>query len=325
MRKGLLIYNSLSGSQAVPKALDDLLAYGVKRGLLLMPARLTGNAELQEFLLDLIREPWVEFVIACGGDGTLGGIAQLILENRPELPMGIIPAGTCNDFAESLHLPADPFDCLDVVADGFSLGLDVGRVNGERIFLSTCAAGMFVNISFTTSSQLKKSLGPLAYYFSALGELHKISSFPLRIETESEVIEDDFLLFLLINGSQAAGFAKLYSKARMHDGLMDLLLIRDVPRFELPNLLIELLNRESGDGKFFRHIRASRFSFTTTADLLTTQDGERGLPLPLSVEVLPCALKVFIRDPESQPPAPRRLPPEVVGLNMFRGNEFRER
>ena len=62
-----------------------------------------------------------------------------------------------------------------------------------------------------------------------------------------------------------------------------------------------------------------------TADLLTTQDGERGLPLPLSVEVLPCALKVFIRDPESQPPALRRLPPEVVGLNMFRGNEFRER
>lgn len=316
MRKGLLLYNPYSGAQNVPKYLDDLLAYGLKRGLLLVPLRLDGAPEAQDFLIKLLQEPWVEFVIASGGDGTLGGVARLLLRERPQLPMGIIPSGTCNDFAESLHLPTAPFDCLDIIAEGFSVGLDVGLVNGERIFLSTCAAGMFVNISFNTSSQLKKSLGPLAYYFSALGELHKIRSFPLRIETESEVIQDDFLLFLLINGSQAAGFAKLYSKARMHDGLMDLLLIRNVPRFELPNLLIELLNRESGDGKFFKHIRAAHFKLTTEAELMTTQDGERGLPLPLDIQVLPSALKVYIRDPET--PGARRLPPEAQSLELFR-------
>ncbi len=319
MRKGLLIYNPLSGAQSVPKGLDDLMAYAMKKDLLLTPLRLNDAPDFQQFMVQLLREPWVEFVIASGGDGTLSSIAQLILENRPELPMGIIPAGTCNDFAESLYLPADPFDCLDVVAENNCLGLDVGRVNGERIFLSTCAAGVFVNTSFTTNSQLKKSLGPLAYYFSALGELHNVRAFPLRIETETEVIEDDFLLFLLINGSQAAGFSKLYPKALMSDGLMDLLLIRNVPRFELPNLLIELVNRESGDGKFFRHIRAGHFRFTTTANLLTTQDGERGLPLPLEVEVLATALKVFIRDPEASGRRLKKNRPEIMDYSLFQG------
>jgi YegS/Rv2252/BmrU family lipid kinase len=210
--------------------------------------------------------------------------------------MGIIPAGTCNDFAESLFLPSDEWDCINVVAENDIAALDVGRVNGKHIFLSSCAAGMFVNISYTTSSQLKKSLGPLAYYFSALGEIPHIRSFPLRIETDEDVIEDDFLLFLLVNGSQAAGLANLYPKARMRDGLMDLLLIRDVPPIDFPSLLIEIINRESDDeGRWLKRLRSRYFRFTSDQPILTTQDGEEGQPLPLEVEVLPSALNVYIR------------------------------
>jgi diacylglycerol kinase family enzyme len=172
----------------------------------------------------------------------------------------------------------------------------VGRVNGKRIFLSTCAAGMFVDISYSVSNQLKKALGPLAYYFSALGELPNIRSFPLRVETEAEVIEDDFLLFLLLNGSHAAGLPNLFSKAQMTDGFMDLLLIRDVPPTDLPNLLLEIFNRESTDnGRFFRSLRARSFRLTSPQPILTTQDGEEGLPLPLEVEVIKQSLSVFVR------------------------------
>jgi YegS/Rv2252/BmrU family lipid kinase len=295
MRTGLLIYNPNSGNRMVPKMLDDLAAQGLTKGLSLLPFRLDTGPENRALLTQLIQAPWLEFVIVSGGDGTLGAIAQLILDHRPQLPMGIIPSGTCNDFAESLRLPHDEWECINTVAANHTTALDVGRVNGGKIFLSTCAAGMFVNISFSTSGLLKKNLGPLAYYFSALGELPNIRSFPLRIETESEVVEDEFLLFLLVNGSQAAGLANLYSKARMRDGYMDLLLIRNVPSIDLPYLLVELLNRESNaDGRWFRHLRAKTFNFSSSQTLYTTQDGEEGLPLPLRVEVLNQALNVFI-------------------------------
>ena len=299
MRSGLLVYNPVSGSQMIPDILDDVLAYGLDRGLFLVPFRLDISPEARTLLTQIIRSPWLDFILVSGGDGTLSMIAQDILTQRPTLPMGIIPSGTCNDFAESLHLPQDIWDCINVVAENDLVALDVGQVNGRHIFLSTCAAGAFINISYSISSILKKSLGPMAYYFSALGELPNIRAFPLRIETESEVLEDQFFLFLLINGTHAAGLANLYSKARMRDGYMDLLLIRDVPPIELPNLLVELINRESTeDGRWFKRMKARRFRFDCPQDIQTTQDGEEGLPLPLDVEVLPRALNVYIRREE---------------------------
>jgi len=280
----------------MPKMLDDMLAYGLDRGLLLVPFRIQQSAENQALLSQLVAESWVEYVIVSGGDGTLSTVAQIIMSDRPTLPMGIIPSGTCNDFAESLRMPGNERACIDIVAENQPVSYDVGRVNGERIFLSTCAAGVFVNISYSVSGVLKKSLGPLAYYFSALGELPHIRPFSLRIETESETIDDEFLLFLLINGSHAAGLANLYPKAQMRDGFMDLLLIRNVPPVDLPYLLGEIINRKrSEDGRWFRRLKAKRFKFSGSQGIQTTQDGEEGLPLPLDVEVVKQSLSVFVR------------------------------
>ena len=296
MRTGLLLYNPISGAQSIPKILDELVAYGQDSGLALIPFRLQLSPDNHTLLTQLIRSSWIDFVIASGGDGTLGAVAQMLLSYRPEMPLGVIPSGTCNDFALSLRLPQDIWDCINVVAENHTASFDVGRVNGERIFLSSCAAGMFVNISYSISSQLKKALGPIAYYFSALGELPRIRSFPLRVETESDVIEDDFLLFLLLNGSQAAGLANLNSNARMRDGNMELLLIKAVPTIDLPYLFAELLSGASNDETRWLHrLRARHFTFASPQTLITTQDGEEGLPLPLDVEVLKQALTVFVR------------------------------
>lgn len=294
MRKGLLIYNPRSGQRLIGQQLDSLLEYALSQDLYLLPVRLEFGGSSDEVLREMLMLPWVELVVVSGGDGTLSAIAQEILNLRPEMPMGIIPSGTCNDFAESLRLPQDERDCIDVVAEGNSMALDVGRVNGEKLFLSTCAAGMFVSVSFKTNSELKKGLGPLAYYFQALGELTKIRSFPMRIETESEVFEDEVFLFLILNGKQAAGFPNMYAKARMHDGLMDMIIIRKCPPLETGMLLFELLNRDHLDGKWIKHIQAQRFHISSSEKVVTTLDGEKGMDLPFNIEVLPQALSVFV-------------------------------
>jgi diacylglycerol kinase (ATP) len=296
MKNGLLIYNPRSGNHTMLPRLDEILGHAQKKGLLLLPVRLESSLESKQLLRTLLVAPWLDLVIACGGDGTLSSVAELILELRPDLPMGIIPCGTCNDFAENLRLPLDELDCIDVVAENYILKMDVGQVNGERIFLSTCAAGMFVNVSFETNSQMKKSLGPLAYYFQALGELAHIRSFPMRIETETEVIEDDIFLFLLLNGSQAAGFANLFTKARMHDGLMDMIIIRKCPKLETALLLFELLNRHDEDGKWLRHVQGRQFKISSSQAVETTLDGEQGLPLPFDIKVIHQGLNVFVSE-----------------------------
>jgi YegS/Rv2252/BmrU family lipid kinase len=294
VKKGLLIYNPRSGSNTLMQRLEVVLSYAYKKGILLLPLRLDSDVESKTLMLELLQAPWLDLVIASGGDGTLSYVAQLILQYRPELPMGIMPSGTCNDFAENLRLPLDECDCLDVIAEDNCIKLDVGQVNDNQIFLSTCAAGMFVNVSFQTNSELKKSLGPLAYYFQALGEMAHIRSFPMHIETENETFDDDIFLFLILNGSQAAGFANLFSKARMHDGLMDMIIIRKCPKLETAMLLFELLNRNVDEGKWLRHIQAREFRISSSAPVQTTLDGEEGLPLPFDIKVLHKGINVFV-------------------------------
>ena len=301
MRSGIFVYNPVSGNQMVSGSLDAILNQAFERGLLLVPFRLYPAPENKALLTQLLLAPWVEFIIAAGGDGTLNAIAQEILTTRPGLPMGIIPTGTCNDFAESLHLPLSIRDCLAVVADGYTESLDVGWVNGEKVFLCTCAAGVFVKTTYSVSSTLKRNLGALAYYFSALGELATVRSFPLTIETETETVSDNFLLFLLLNGTQAGGLPNLLSNAMMRDGYIDLLLIRDVPPIELPVFFREVINRENiDDGRWIKRMKGKRFRFDGPADVATTLDGEEGLPLPIEVEVLPRALTVYVNKPNYQ-------------------------
>jgi len=111
---------------------------------------------------DLLTEGSYKFVISSGGDGTLNFICNIIMKNNLSVPMGIIPAGTCNDFASILNIPTSVEECVDIILKGRTVDVDVGVVDDS--FLSSCAGGVFVDVSFST----EKNLGALAYYLKAL-------------------------------------------------------------------------------------------------------------------------------------------------------------
>jgi len=294
MRRALLIYNPFSGQRVINDNLGALVDKALSLNVNLIPMRISNDSEDMDFICQLIKEPSIEFVIVSGGDGSVSNISKLILDTRPDLPIGVIPGGTANDFCHSIDMPDSPFDALEIVINGSVHELDVGLVNNKRLFMSSCAAGMFVNSSFSTSNELKKSIGPLAYYFTGLGEIPKIKPFDLKVTYDNGVIEGKYLLYLLINGRQAAGMKRLYTKAELSDGMMDLLLIKNVPPIELPYLLKDLINREEiSEGKYFQHILSSKFVIESDSGILTTQDGEEGLNMPLNIEVLHKALKVL--------------------------------
>ena len=66
-----------------------------------------------------------------------------------------------------------------------------------------------------------KTFGPFAYYLKALGEVRSLKSFRMKFETDAEIIEEEILLFFILNGVQAGGFNNLIKDADYSDGLMD--------------------------------------------------------------------------------------------------------
>ncbi len=292
MKKSLFIYNPLAGKHQISVRLDDIVNRFQNNNIFVQFYRFTGD-DLNE-LIDLLKESEFSSIIISGGDGTLNTIINVMLHHNIHLPIGIIPSGTCNDFARSLGIPKTLEKGLDIILSEKKVGVDIGVINGERYFLNTCAGGLFANVPANTENELKERLGPFAYYLQALSEVVNISSFPLKIRTDDEIIEEDALLFLILNGKHGAGFTNVIEQAELTDGMMDILIIKNCSRLELAPLAFKVLNQGLTDDKCIRRLRTKACTIESSHKLLTNIDGEDGLYLPFSVEFINKGLEVFV-------------------------------
>ena len=143
MKKVLLVYNPISGNRNVPKKLDYIVSRFLEKDLLPIPFRMEkDNGALLERVLS---EDEYAYVVVSGGDGTVNMLASILLTKGIDIPMGIIPAGTCNDFARSINLPADLKKCLDIILAGNIAKIDAGLINNKKYCLNTIG-GNFVDV-----------------------------------------------------------------------------------------------------------------------------------------------------------------------------------
>ena len=116
MDRGLLIYNPFSGDQSVTQKLDYIVGRFQDKGKLLQPYRIMTDVEKD--ISNILSNTEFKFIVAAGGDGTLNSVSNIILKHDIGIPMGIIPAGTCNDFASILDIPSDLEESLDIILGG---------------------------------------------------------------------------------------------------------------------------------------------------------------------------------------------------------------
>lgn len=291
MKKALIVYNPLAGNRYVPKQLDYIVARFLENDTIVVPFRLSreNSAELEKVLLN----ESFDYVVVSGGDGTVNSIASVILDNGLDMPIGVIPAGTCNDFARSLNIPTDMKKCLDIIFSGNIMEIDTGLINGEKYCLNTCAGGNFVDVSYSTDGELKKRFGPLAYYMTALGELATLKPVRLKLTTDDEVIEGEFLLFLILNGRHAAGFWNLVEEADLSDGYMDILLVRNCLHVEMAALFFKVLNNDFVNDRNVMWLRTGKCRIEGDSGFNLSVDGEEWKSLPIDIEFLHRKIKVF--------------------------------
>jgi diacylglycerol kinase family enzyme len=107
-----------------------------------------------------------ERLVVASGDGTLGSVAALA--GRLDVPLGIIPSGTANDFARANELPRDPLEAARLAATSRATKrLELGRLAGGRPFVNVASAGL-ASVAARRAQPLKPRLGPLAYAVGAL-------------------------------------------------------------------------------------------------------------------------------------------------------------
>lgn len=220
--------------------------------------------------------PETELVVCSGGDGTLDEVVTGMLAGGKNIPIGYIPAGSTNDFGISLRLPKNMLRAADIVLTGRDFPCDVGAFN-QDIFVYIAAFGLFTEVSYETDQDVKNMLGHLAYLLEGVKRLSSIRSYPLRLEYEGQVVEDEFIFGMITNSVSVGGFKQITGKnVLLDDGVFEVTLIRRPKNpMELNGVIAALLNRDI-NAECMLYFRTGSLSIESREPMAWTLDGEYG-------------------------------------------------
>ncbi|HWR08833.1 diacylglycerol/lipid kinase family protein [Sporomusa sp.] len=292
MKKYLLIYNPVSGDAKFKTRLDEVIEYLQGAGGIVIPFRTRVKGDIQPFVS---QAKWfaTDGLIVAGGDGTVHEVINAMLTEAVEVPLGIIPSGTCNDFASHLNFGKDLSSCLNAVIGGQWRTVDVGRVNGEY-FLNVASAGLLTSVAHSVDTSLKNTLGRMAYYFKGLGELPSFRSLRVKVTADGQILNDDILLFLVMNTGMVGSFPTLAPEAKIDDGKLDLLIVNKCSIPELMGLFLSIFSGRHISSSHIRHMQAADIYIECDEPVESDLDGELGPLLPLAISTVTNKLKVFI-------------------------------
>ena len=183
--KVLLYYNAYSGNGMFKNYLDYIIERCQDKGFQVTAVRAAKGVQIDK-VLESIDESEYSRIIACGGDGTINICVNSMLRHDIHLPLGILPAGTANDFAYYFELPSDINAALEIAIGDKTTKADVGTVN-NKYFINVAALGAMVDVSQKTDPYVKNAIGPLAYYLRAAAELNQVHPIKVRLTTPDEV------------------------------------------------------------------------------------------------------------------------------------------
>ena len=210
-------------------------------------------------------------IVAMGGDGTINEVANGLID--ADAVLGVIPAGTGNDFIRMLGIPADPFAALDVLTSGTERRIDLGRINDDRCFINGLGIGLDAKVAQDVL-QMERLRGAPAYIYAAVKEVFQFEAFPVSIRSEDWEIEMPCLSVGVSNGRFAGGGFKLAPRASVDDGLIDISAVGDFPKAQR---LFRLMQARAGNHLGLRQVEYRQTSEATIASekkLIAHVDGE---------------------------------------------------
>ena len=276
----LFIYNPNAGTGKIKSKLSDIIEIFSNTGYEIMIYPTKCRMDARQCAMEYVQKEWCERIVCAGGDGTLNEVAGGMMICGKQIPIGYIPAGTTNDFGYSLKIPKNILAAAELAATGEVFQCDIGSINGTY-FTYTAAFGLFSDVSYETSQNMKNVLGLAAYLLSGITKLAGVRPYEVRAEYDNEVVEGKFILGILANSDSIGGFRGLTGKDVMFDdGLFEMLLIK-MPKnlLELNGIIYELLSN-SLNNRYIHYARVSKVHITSLEDLPWSLDGEDGGNIP---------------------------------------------
>lgn len=216
-----------------------------------------------------------DLIILGGGDGTVSSVVDVLAHRQ--VPMALLPLGTANDFARTLHVPTDLDQACRTLVEGKVVDIDLGLC-GDNYYVNRASMGLGPLVAECMSPTLKKRTGPLAYPVATLKALRRHRPFGARLtfpDGEHPPQEFDSLLQVSVaNGRYFGGGQLTVPDSGIDDSTLDVSVIRHGSVRELIAVARHLKSGQLAESGQAEHYRATRVRVETDPSLLINVDGE---------------------------------------------------
>jgi diacylglycerol kinase (ATP) len=263
---------------------------------------LVGNSPAESVALLTRAAAEADAVIVCGGDGIAHLAANALAEGN--VPLGVVPAGSGNDSAAVLGMPADPLlaaDCLlTALLAGSSTRIDLGYCTGVpvaptasgRWWLTMLYAGFDSGVN-ERANRMRWPAGPRRYDLAIAAELVRLRSHRMRLCLDELELDGPLTLVAVGNGPRYGGGKLMCPTATVDDGSFDVTVVGPVSRLTLARLAPKLPRAGHIGHPAVSQYRAREVSLDA-AGVICYADGERVGPLPVRTSCVPRALPVLV-------------------------------
>ena len=236
-KKIRFIVNPISGTQSketILKKINELIDRD-KYDFEIIRTKFAGHATA---LSTKAVDERIDTVVAIGGDGTVNEVARGLVHTPTSL--GIIPCGSGNGLARTLHIPIDPKASISLLNKDHSLCIDYGKIN-DIPFFCTCGVGFdaFISMKFADSGKR----GPMTYVQNILTQYLTYKPDTYEVTNEDTTIQHKAFLIACANADQYGNNAFIAPQASLVDGLLDVTILEPFTMLDIPSLTFRLFNK----------------------------------------------------------------------------------
>ena len=273
-QKMLFVYNPRSGKGLIRNHLSTILETFAACGYELTVHPTQKEMDAGEVVQE--KAAAYDIIVCSGGDGTLDEVVTGMMNSSVRRRIGYIPAGSTNDFGNSLGIPKQMDLAAEVIAGGEPFACDIGRFNDDY-FVYVAAFGFLTDVSYQTNQELKNVLGHTAYLLEGMKRVSTWRSYRMRIESEEFCDEGEFMYGMISNSTSVGGIKGLMGKnVELNDGLFEVMLVRTPQTLaEWPEIITAVLMRDEKSKNVVR-FKTGRLKISSAQLVAWTRDGENG-------------------------------------------------
>ncbi|RTX66683.1 diacylglycerol kinase family lipid kinase, partial [Staphylococcus saprophyticus] len=241
----------------------------------------------------------VDIIFILGGDGTVNELVNGIMKSELNLPIGIIPGGTFNDFVKTLNLNPRHKMASQQLMNAELRPYDVMKINDEYA-LNFVGLGLIVQNAENVQNGNKDIFGKLSYVGSTVKTLLNPEHFDYKISVDNQTVDGNTSMLVVANGPFIGGSRIPLTDLSPNDGYLNTFIFKEQSSSVLNDVFKQ---RDSMNWnkmtEGIKHLPAKKITIETDPQMKVDIDGEINLKTPLEIEVIPNAIQILTL-PEAQ-------------------------